>query len=567
MALDGERARAPAQDPGPPRGDAVPRAWRHVAKMWQRPRSASHVLCMRAEHDLDIDDEVEEAADPEYSWERLDAAEASLKVEEADARAYERRCMARAQAEEDWVDAVVAEQEENAARRAALAREKPAGATQRPSSADNPWAEALAPFGLGLAGGVVGDPAGGGRGLIALRPFARGDVLMRTPPSAAVLSRERSSGRCHHCFRAVPKLLRCSACSHARYCCASHQRAAWADHRGECAMLRACKPRVPGVSMLLLARTLRLLDPSRGGAGPNGAGGDGTRWAVGGAAVRSLCSQLERFPEERRAQMCEQAAMLCSLLEHAFNSSPPIGLAADLLGTIAINGHTVCDDELAEIGIGLYPLAALTNHDCDPSAAQTFGDNAELTLRALRDLAPGDAVTIGYIDLAATTSARRKALRDSYLFECRCARCVAGDAAASSAARAVGAASVCDAAAELRESDSAALAAIDQCDWEAALRHSRRCTQLGSALYPQCTPAFGLKLYREGKLLAHLERLDEAARVLRKALGVLGVSHGSDSSLVSALREHLFSVEAEAAQQGAAARHQARLLESECDGE
>ena len=354
-------------------------------------------------------------------------------------------------------------------------------------------------------------------------------------------------------------------------------------------MLRACKPRVPGASMLLLARTLRLLDPnSDGAAGDCAAGAEGARWARSGAAVRSLRSQLERFPEERRAQMSEQAAMLCSLVAHAAtparaaadpdrggraasSSAPPaVGLAAELLATIAVNAHTVCDEELAELGIGIYPLAALTNHDCDPSAAQTFGAGAELTLRALRALAPGDAVTIGYIDLAATTAARRKALRDSYLFECRCARCAAGDAAASPAARraaSAGAASVGDAAAALCEADRAALAAIDQSQWEVALRHSRRCTQLASALYPGGTPVLGLKLYREGKLLAHLERLDEAARVLRRALAVLAASHGADSSLVSALREQLFSVEAEVAQHGAAARRQAstELFEVECN--
>ena len=30
----------------------------------------------------------------------------------------------------------------------------------------------------------------------------------------------------------------------------------------------------------------------------------------------------------------------------------------------------VTDDELQPSGLGLYPLAALANHDCDPSAAQ-----------------------------------------------------------------------------------------------------------------------------------------------------------------------------------------------------
>ena len=46
------------------------------------------------------------------------------------------------------------------------------------------------------------------------------------------------------------------------------------------------------------------------------------------------------------------------------------------------------DDELQPIGLGMYPLAALANHSCDPTAAQTF-DGATLELRALRPLAAG----------------------------------------------------------------------------------------------------------------------------------------------------------------------------------
>ena len=52
------------------------------------------------------------------------------------------------------------------------------------------------------------------------------------------------------------------------------------------------------------------------------------------------------------------------------------------------------------MGIGLYPLAALANHDCAPSAVQAFGPRGDICFRALRPLAPGDAVTIGYVDLA-----------------------------------------------------------------------------------------------------------------------------------------------------------------------
>jgi hypothetical protein len=48
---------------------------------------------------------------------------------------------------------------------------------------------------------------------------------------------------------------------------------------------------------------------------------------------------------------------------------------------------------------------------------QAFGARGEICFRALRPLAPDDAVTIGYIDLAGGLATRRAALHTSYLFE------------------------------------------------------------------------------------------------------------------------------------------------------
>lgn len=104
-----------------------------------------------------------------------------------------------------------------------------------------------------------------------------------------------------------------------------------------------------------------------------------------------------------------------------------------------------------EIGLGLYPAAALANHACAPSCALTFtpGGGA-LVLRALRDLAPGDEVarprprapsqsaegvmhagrggeqaTFAYVDPLQPRAARQALLRDGYAFECACALCAA----------------------------------------------------------------------------------------------------------------------------------------------
>lgn len=43
-----------------------------------------------------------------------------------------------------------------------------------------------------------------------------------------------------------------------------------------------------------------------------------------------------------------------------------------LIARFACNNHTVCDDELRPVGVGLFPLGALINHHCRPNCVQTF---------------------------------------------------------------------------------------------------------------------------------------------------------------------------------------------------
>ena len=169
--------------------------------------------------------------------------EADFRAQEAEDEAqsaYEARCRARAQAEDDWVENVVAEQEAKATAKA-QARTNPiahaASATaatnatapaDADATADRAWAMALEGSGVRLS-----RSNSMGRGLVAARDARPGDVLLRAPAASAVLLGGCSGSHCHHCLQAMPSLKVCSACKHARYCCAEHQRAAWTAHRSE----------------------------------------------------------------------------------------------------------------------------------------------------------------------------------------------------------------------------------------------------------------------------------------------------------------------------------------------
>jgi SET and MYND domain-containing protein len=217
-----------------------------------------------------------------------------------------------------------------------------------------------------------------------------------------------------------------------------------------------------------------------------------------------------------------------------------------MLSRLSLNCHTICDDELREMGTGLYPLAALANHACLPTAVQSFGPNAELTLRALQPLAPGDQVTIAYIDLSPARTQRRAALREAYLFDCQCAACVhpQGGSAEAEAAREVDRSRMARALNQARETESQAL---DAGDWASALVQAEHCCELAGALLPPTSPALGLHLLRAAKLHAHCGSVERAAGFARRALAIVTVTHGPEANLVREAAELLRGAQLELA--------------------
>jgi hypothetical protein len=76
------------------------------------------------------------------------------------------------------------------------------------------------------------------------------------------------------------------------------------------------------------------------------------------------------------------------------------------------------------VGVGIYPTAALINHSCDPNADLNFyGDS--VIVRAIRNIAEGEEVCISYgpIFYEVKQRARQTGLKGAYFFTCRCEAC------------------------------------------------------------------------------------------------------------------------------------------------
>jgi len=294
---------------------------------------------------------------------------------------------------------------------------------------------------------------GRGRRLVASKRLPAGALALRVTPYAAVLLDSERAARCDWQL-AKPQgraLLRCSKSQVARFASRESQRAAWAAYyREECASLVACSPRVPPPTARLAARVLwrRRREDAAAAAGGGAAAAAAADAAAGAtaaawdsyAAVESLEHHWGELGSERMQEYAGMAQLIRAFMRRQPLASKPAagddegdegdepvavndadaGLElkeiAVLLARFSCNIHTICDDELRPIGVGLYPLAAMVNHSCRPSCTQSFVGR-DIVFRALRPLAAGEELTISYVDLLATRQERRRALQASYFFD------------------------------------------------------------------------------------------------------------------------------------------------------
>jgi len=279
----------------------------------------------------------------------------------------------------------------------------------------------------------------------------------------------------------------------------------------------------------------------------------------------------------------------------------------DWVSRSTCNAFTVSDEELRSIGVGSYPQAALINHSCDPNCHVNFRGQL-LRISVLKPIQKGEEITINYIDVAQTREARQSQLKASYYFTCKCARCEAKttrDSMESTVARCP----FCDgfvsrenvgqfrcnscssldssqlASVEARfelltslsaqiksnpdlrtlqsilsqllpfvRSDSFAMLeclnalsarAILELQFELAERYVSSSLQIHAKAFPTMHPLTGLQWATHAKLASYLGRDRDALNSARKATGILEITHGRDSPLLSTLEKLRHEIELE----------------------
>lgn len=92
-----------------------------------------------------------------------------------------------------------------------------------------------------------------------------------------------------------------------------------------------------------------------------------------------------------------------------------------------LDGIIESEGEFVVTGNAFYSLQACINHDCQPNAQAWKREediNGSAVILALSDIAPGDEITICYVDREDDLKKREHELRE-YGFLCECERCSA----------------------------------------------------------------------------------------------------------------------------------------------
>ncbi|XP_075211338.1 SET domain-containing protein SmydA-8-like isoform X2 [Lycorma delicatula] len=255
-------------------------------------------------------------------------------------------------------------------------------------------------------GWTVADSAISGRGLRAGRDFQPGDVIFWDRP---VILGPRKCGPpiCVGCHLGGDNLESCPKGCKLPVCnseCAQSQR-----HQYECTLLCSygnCVPENSWSSDLLRSLTaIRCLQLN-----------NEDRLVVQclQANVQPDCNweseKIKRALEEELKSEDEEWMMLCSRI----------------MDTNAF--ETIKHERLFDTGRegtlrGLYPVAALVNHDCSPNATYFYDDKCNMLVTAARAITSGDELTTSYCSLLWDTASRRMHLAQTKKFACRCNRC------------------------------------------------------------------------------------------------------------------------------------------------
>ncbi|XP_068842243.1 histone-lysine N-methyltransferase SMYD3 isoform X2 [Capricornis sumatraensis] len=363
-----------------------------------------------------------------------------------------------------------------------------------------------------------------GNGLRALAPLRPGELLFRSDPLAYTVSKGSRGVVCDRCLLGKEKLMRCSQCRIAKYCSAKCQKKAWQDHKRECKCLKSCKPRYPPDSVRLLGRVVFKLmqeTPSE---------------SEKLYSFYDLESNINKLTEDKKEGLRQLALTFQHFMREEIQDASQLPPSFDIFEAFAkviCNSFTICNAEMQEVGVGLYPSMSLLNHSCDPNCSIVF-NGPHLLLRAVRDVEAGeedaDMLTGDEQVWKEVQESLKKIeeLKAHWKWEQVLAVC---QSIISSNAERLPDINIY----QLKVLDCAMDACINLGLLEEALFYGIRTMEPYRIFYPGNHPVRGVQIMKVGKLQLHQGMFPQAMKNLRLAFDIMRVTHGREHSLIEDL--------------------------------
>eukprot|EP00268_Persea_americana_P038152 TRINITY_DN3779_c0_g1_i23.p1 TRINITY_DN3779_c0_g1~~TRINITY_DN3779_c0_g1_i23.p1 ORF type:complete len:461 (-),score=63.36 TRINITY_DN3779_c0_g1_i23:2850-4232(-) len=253
-----------------------------------------------------------------------------------------------------------------------------------------------------------------GRCLVATRSFAPGEVIISQEPYACIPNNPSAVVRCDGCF-ASGNLKKCSGCRMTWYCGSTCQKSEWKLHQLECqglASLTEDRRKMLTPSIRLMVRLVLKKKLQSEQVIP-------TTTVDNYGLVEALMAHMSDIGEEKLVLYAQMANLVNLILPSLEINIKEI---TQNFSKLACNAHTICDSEMRPLGTGLYPVISIINHSCLPNSILVF-EEKKAVVRVVENIPKGAEVSISYIETAASTTTRQKALKEQYLFTCTCIRC------------------------------------------------------------------------------------------------------------------------------------------------
>lgn len=416
----------------------------------------------------------------------------------------------------------------------------------------------------------------------------KGTIIFTDKPFAFALNSKFRTTRCDTCLK-CGKVLKCSACKYVYYCNRNCQKESWPIHKVECAHLKRISPKIVPDAARLMARIILKLNRS-------GANEVGYYTEKNFRRFKDLMSHYSDLKKD--AKRMEHFSTLCAVIFEFLGGEimPNTAELMGIYGRMCTNCFNILDVNMNTIGAGIYLGASVMDHSCKPNAVAIF-EGTTIIIRTIVDLPSLDwsQIRISYIDLLNSNKDRREELHNSYYFWCDCERCKQIEPMAEAAACPnLSCDSPCLIEADncekcgakiseefkdmfrevteftikhleemktmayldvskiclkkqknvlhkfntqhIRTLETAHIAAINLEYWEDAELYGKELIPGYLLYYGEIHPLTGLLYLTTGKIQLHLEKPQEALKVLEKANNVLMITHGEKHSL---MREEL----------------------------